>query len=504
MVNVDGKPHLKVFCTTLISGGLLMSACSPAPEKTEEKSRPNIVLIVADDLGTDHLGVYGHPNIPTPNLDSLASRGMLFTNAYCTSASCSASRSVILTGLFNHANGQFGHSHDYHHFKTYENVVSLPAILKKEGYTTGRIGKFHIAPDHVYPFDSVMIGNARNGVEMANRARSFIDASDGPFFLYFCTDDPHRGGGVADEIDTRPNRFGNKPPGDEYAGVKTREYSPDEVIVPDYLPDNLATREELAQYYQSVDRMDQGIGRLLQVLRESGKSENTLVIFMSDNGIAFPGAKTNLYDPAMRLPFIISFPPLIQEGSVSNAMISWVSITPTLLDILGVLPSDYSIPHTPAKDDRWWLFPPVNEKFHGTSFKAALQGQSEGFDEIFASHTFHEITMYYPMRVIQNRSYKLIWNIASGLQYPHASDLWESSTWQSLGSNKDNIFGKRIVKDYLHRAEFELYDMVNDPDEINNLAYIQENDALVNEYKNKLKLFQEATNDPWQVKWEYK
>jgi N-sulfoglucosamine sulfohydrolase len=122
---------------------------------------------------------------------------------------------------------------------------------------------------------------------------------------------------------------------------------------------------------------------------------------------------------------------------------------------------------------------------------------------IYASHTFHEITMYYPMRVVQDRKYKLIWNIASGLQYPHASDLWESSTWQSVSQDEDNLYGKRTIRDYLHRPEFELYDMVNDPDEIENLALNTEYDSILNRYQEKIKEFQQQTNDPWVVKWEY-
>jgi N-sulfoglucosamine sulfohydrolase len=488
-------------CSMFLTG--ILPSCQTEQKKDTQIQFPNIVLMIADDLGTDDLGVYGNPAIPTPNLDYLASQGMIFTNAYCTSASCSASRSVVLTGLYNHANGQFGHSHDFHHFKTFENVISLPQILKDAGYITGRIGKFHIAPDEIYPFDSIMPANARSSVEMANRSKSFIESATQPFFLYFCTDDPHRGGGIAEEIPTQPDRFGNRPEG--YPGVETRLFQPEDVIVPEYLPDNLATRHELAQYYQSVNRMDQGFGRLFDVLKETGNWENTIVIFLSDNGIAFPGAKTNLYDPAMRLPLVFYYPPLIEKGSVSNAMVNWTYLTPTILDILGILPEDDSIPGQFQRDENYqrWLYPPLNEKFHGKSFKTALSGNPEGFDEIYASHTFHEITMYYPMRVLQDRQYKFIWNIASGLEYPHASDLWESSTWSSVSGNMNNKLGKRKIEDYIKRPEFELYDMANDPYEIVNLAYQSDFANLLEEYKEKIRQFQQNTSDPWIVKWEH-
>ncbi len=496
---------MKSFYPTLAAASMILSGCQTEKEEQKENRLPNIVLMVADDLGREDLGAYGHPNIPTPNLDYLASQSMRFTNAYCTSASCSASRSVILTGLYNHATGQYGHTHQFHHFSTFDNVISLPRILKDNGYLTGRIGKYHVAPEEIYPFDSVMPGNSRNGHQMALRSKSFIESAEKPFFLYFCTDDPHRGGGKVEEIPTQPDRFGNKPAGEEYDGIITRAYNPEDVIVPDYLPDTQETRDELAQYYQSVDRMDQGFGKLFEVLKETGNWENTIIIFMSDNGIAFPGAKTNLYDPAMRLPLLVYYPALAEKGSVSNAMVNWSYIAPTLLDILGLLPADNSIPGTTEKTDDypWWEFPAVNETYHGKSFKTALEGNPEGFDEIYASHTFHEITMYYPMRVVQDRKYKLIWNIASGLQYPNASDLWESSTWQSVAQNENNMFGKRTIRDYLYRAEFELYDMENDPHETRNLATADDYAYLLQEYMDKLKHFQQETNDPWVVKWIY-
>ncbi|MHC4229746.1 MAG: sulfatase-like hydrolase/transferase, partial [Planctomycetota bacterium] len=158
-----------------------------------ESTRPNVVLIVSDDHGLETLGCYGNPVIKTPNLDALAGEGVRFTNAFCTTASCSASRSVILSGMYNHANGQYGHQHSYHHFISFPNVKSLPVLLTEAGYRTGRIGKYHVAPDEVYKFDIALPGNSRSPVQMADNCRDFVGADDGkPFFLYFCTSDPHR------------------------------------------------------------------------------------------------------------------------------------------------------------------------------------------------------------------------------------------------------------------------------------------------------------------------
>ena len=124
--------------------------------------------------------------------------------------------------------------------------------------------------------------------------------------------------------------------------------------------------------------------------------------------------------------------------------------------------------------------------------------------EVFGSHTFHEITMYYPMRVVRERRYKLIWNIAHGLPYPFASDLWAAPTWQAqwkLGMSAR--YGAKTVRSYVHRPAFELYDIDQDPHEGKNLADSPEHADLLARLKVKMKTFQGKTNDPWILKWRY-
>jgi N-sulfoglucosamine sulfohydrolase len=449
-----------------------------------QDKRPNIVLIVSDDHGLEALGCYGNKVIKTPNLDQLAAEGVRFTNAFCTTASCSASRSVILTGMYNHANGQYGHQHSYHHFISFPNIKSLPVQLTEAGYRTARIGKYHVAPDEVYKFDVALRGNSRSPVEMADNCRDFISGDDDkPFFLYFCMSDPHRGGGKAEELPTKPDRFGNRVTGG-YPGVKEVEYGPEEVVVPPFLPDSPECRAELAQYYQAVSRVDQGVGRLLGVLREAGKYDNTVVIYISDNGVAFPGAKTTLYEPGMKLPCIVRSPLQRRKGITCNALINYADLAPTIMDFAEALNK--------------------KNEFQGRSFKSVLERQKPwGWDVTYASHTFHEITMYYPMRVVRERRYKLIWNIAHGLDYPFASDLWASSTWQATIERGEKYYGKRTVEAYIHRPEFELYDLENDPHEVENLADNPKHKGTLSRLQSKLKAFQKQTNDPWIVKWEY-
>ncbi|WP_034043006.1 sulfatase family protein [Wocania ichthyoenteri] len=445
------------------------------------QDRPNIILFVADDHGIDALGCYGNNIIKTPNLDKLAAQGTRFNNAYCTSASCSASRSVILSGKFGHATGSYGHVHDYHHFSTYDDVQTLPVLLEKAGYETARIGKYHVAPEQVYHFNKVLKADPRNTVEMAEQCENVLK-SDKPFFLYFCTDDPHRGHPFEPEAWDMPNDFGNKKEG--YKGVETVSYNPEDVLVPSFLPDTKQTREEIAQYYQSISRIDQGFGKLMTMLQETGKANSTIVFYISDNGMAFPGAKTTVYEPGIKLPCIIKDPTKSSKGTTNNAMISWVDLTPTILDMAEV---DYK-----------------KEDFHGKSFNNIIdQKKPEGWNDIYASHTFHEITMYYPMRVVRSGDYKLIYNISWRLEYPIASDLWASSTWQSIHRNSIEYYGPKKVSEFLFRPEFELFDLSNDPNEANNLAKNKFYFEILENMKSKLKVFQLKTSDPWLIMWNH-
>lgn len=483
----------------VLGTGIVAAQGADAPKK-------HIVIFIADDHGQD-TGAYGNPIIQTPNLDALAEEGTRFTYAFATTASCSASRSVILTGLHNHRNGQYGHAHSYHHFKSYDYLKSLPALLRDVGYRTASAGKYHVAPESAYPFDHFFRGEIRNSVAMTEQVRDFVSAEDErPFFLYFATYDPHRGGKTqktfGEDFAGPVNGFGNR--NDGFTGIEPITYDPDEVLVPEWLPDNAATRAELAEYYQSVSRLDQGFGALMNLLKEAGIYEQTLIIYMSDHGIAMPGAKTTVYEPGLRSPLIVRHPEARQRGIVSDAMISWVDITPTLLAYAGAEEPTYP-QHVVNYEVAHYAMLPEEHGLHGRSFLSIIdEPRPNGWNEVYASHTFHEIHMYYPMRVVRDRQYKLIWNIAHGLPYPFASDLWVSATWQEVyQQGPDAMYGVRTVQDYIHRPAFELYDIAADPNEAHNLAADPAYAEVLATYQAKLRIFQERTSDPWVFKWHY-
>jgi N-sulfoglucosamine sulfohydrolase len=300
--------------------------------------------------------------------------------------------------------------------------------------------------------------------EIASQAQRFFSADDRPFFLVIGFADPHRAA----------RAFANE---GSYRGVQAVHYRPDDVPLPYFISDHLDARRDLADYYESISRLDQGIGMTLKVLDDSGKADQTLVIYLSDNGMPFVGAKTTLYDAGIRLPLIVRSPDVAQRGRVNDAMVSWIDIAPTVLDWCGVtLPS--ALP--------------------GRSFLKVLdQEHPPGWDEIYASHTFHEITMYYPMRAVRTRRYKLIWNLAHELPFSLAADLSGSPTWQGVLARKDPQMGQRSVAEFLHRPEYELYDLESDPDELHNLARDPSRSSVVADLKGRLKARMEQTGDPW-------
>lgn len=333
--------------------------------------------------------------------------------------------------------------------------------MSEAGYRTWSVGKFHVAPKETYPFDRYE--GVKSPIEMAEISRELIEEkSSDPFFLYFCTTEPHR----------------------PFKREGSTEVDPSEVIVPDYLPDTPESRKELAQYYMSVERADSGLKRLISILKETGHWEDTLIIFVSDNGIAFPGAKTNMFEPGVRMPCVVRDPRLSEQGGTSKAMITYADIAPTILDYAGV-----------SFDGK---------TMHGASFLSTLtSSDTQGRDEVFLSHTFHEVTMYYPVRVLRERQYKLTWNIAHGLEFPFASDLYASETWQGILKTGATHYGKRTVDAYLHRDKFELFDLENDPDELINLAHDPDYAPILLRMQEKLKTYQKQTADPWISKWEY-
>ncbi len=450
-------------------------------------SQRNVVLIIADDLGLD-LGCYGNDWIKTPNLDALAGRGVRFTHAFTTVASCSPSRAAVLTGQYVHTNGQYGLAHAEHHQSTFDRVRSVPAILNDAGYRTGVVGKLHVTPPAGYPFTAdLQKVHSRNPKHMADRIGAFLAGEAGgpgngkekPFFLLVGFSDPHRAGSDFTSVNEQQRRQPGAGPA----------YDPARVKVPAHLPDQPEVRAELAGYAECVARLDRGVGLVMKAIEDAGRADDTLILFISDNGIPFPGAKTNLYEPGVRLPLIVASPDLKRRGGTCDAMTSWVDLAPTILDWAGVKAGGAGAPAS---------------EMPGRSLLPILEQEKPlGWDVVYGSHVFHQVTMYYPMRMIRTRRHKLILNLAHGLPFPFASDLHASATWQGVLKRNDPLFGRRATTAYVNRPRWELYDLEKDPGELTNLADDPASKPVLDGLQGRLRQWQEQTRDPWVVKYEH-
>ncbi len=449
------------------------AASAPLASAAAHAPRRNVLLIVADDHGYDMSGTGG--TVRTPVLDRLAREGTLFTDAYAAVSSCSSSRAVLYTGLYSHTNGMYGLAHDVHNFSLLDDVKTLPWMLKQAGYATALVGKLHVKPLPLLAYDDWLLperaGN-RDVAAMAHAAGRWMhERGKQPFFLTVGYSDPHRAGD--------PSHFGNTR---DWPEVTRQRYRPDQVQLPAHLPDLPGVREDLAQYYEAVSRMDSGVGLLLDELAAAGHADDTLVIYLSDNGRPFPGAKDNLYSDGIRLPLIVRAPGQHKRGLRCRAMVSWIDIAPTILDWAGVAPpADYRLLPLPGRS----LLPVLDTP------------DPAGWDEVFATHSFHEINQYYPTRALRTRRYSYFRNLEPGLPVPIASDVALSPSWQAIVAAPGAKLGQRSLAAFQHRPAEELYDLAADPDEVLNLAGDPAHAATLAAVRQQLADWRTATHDPW-------
>lgn len=381
-------------------------------------SRPNILWLIADDLGDRDLGCYGHPSIRTENLDRLAGRGVRFDSAFVTTSSCSPSRASVFTGKYPHATG----AEDLH-VPLPEGQKILPAHLSALGYYTANVGKLHLGPHAAAQFDRVedSLGAWQAVLEQRPDGK--------PFFLAVGFNDPHR----------------------PYApGAIPDPTSPDNVLVPPYLADTPETRQDLAYYYDYVTRMDREIGRIVSRIDSLGLTGNTLVVFFSDNGMPFPRAKTSCYDSGVRVPMIVSRPGHLPQGQTSRALVSTVDLAPSTLALLG----------REAPDEMQGL--DLSRLF--------LEPAADGREYVFTERNWHNIDDH--IRSARDSRYKYIRNFFPRQMTPLASDLMSSPSYGSLLELRDL---NRLTREQMRlfmvpRAGEELYDTRSDPWEFVNLA----------------------------------
>ena len=401
--------------------------------------QPNILYIHSHDTGR-YVQPYGYP-VPTPNIQALAEDGVVFRQAFCAGPTCSPSRAALLTGQCPHNNGMLGLAH--YGFSLNDYNQHIIHTLREAGYYSALIGVQHITEyPEIIGYDKVTVGGNLDAQTAGEYAAEFLrDAPPQPFFLSVGTFETHREFPQADPEDqsqyTRP---------------------------PQPISDTPETRADFADFKKSARLFDEGVGSILDALEQSGLADNTLVICTTDHGIAFPGMKCNLTDHGMGVMLIMRGPGGFDSGKVCDAMVSHIDVYPTICDLLEITPPD---------------------RLQGKSMLPLVRGQVEEInEEIFSEVTYH--AAYEPKRCVRTSRYKYIrrFDDRTAPTLPNcddsaAKDMWLEHDWRN-----------RPV------AREQLYDLVFDPTESNNLAENPAAGDLLQEMRQRLDRWMRKTDDP--------
>ncbi|MEM6915968.1 MAG: sulfatase [Verrucomicrobiota bacterium] len=385
---------------------------------------PNVLLILADDLSWFDLGCYGNKDVRTPNIDKLASDGMKFSNAFTATAMCAPTRQQLYTGLFPVRNGAMAN-----HSEVKPGTKSMVHHLGSLGYDVHLYGKTHFGPTDSFPFEITK--------------KLIVPKGPNPFCLVVATKMPHQ------------------------PWPKNETYDPEKLTLPPYFIDNPETRLAMARYYTEVTQLDGVVGDLLSQLEANGQADNTVVIFTSEQGSAFFGGKWTCYDRGLKTALIVRWPGEIEPGSKSDALVQYVDVVPTLVELAG---GDSTTVDTGRNGA-----PGGGNGFDGKSFLEILRGQREEHHPyVYGVHTMQGAWVGgpFPIRSIRDDRYKFIWNLMP--ERPFANFLMvedKLNCWRSwVRDAAADPAAAEIVERWVKRPEFEFYDTENDPFELVNLA----------------------------------
>lgn len=419
--------------------------------RTESQaSDPNIIFIIADDVGWNDLGCYGNEVVHTPNIDALAAKGLRFDNAFLTASSCSPSRCSMITGRYPHNTG----AAELHSPLPIEQIP-FPLQLKEHGYHTVQAGKSHFGPNALRAFDKAheMEGANHSGAGrwvqcLKERPR------DKPFFAWFAAIDAHRA--------WQHDSLGYT-------------HDPASIPVPPFLADDAETRKDLASYYHEISRWDYYIGEVVKELKAQEIYQNTAIFILSDNGMPFPRAKTRVYDSGMKTPLIVHWPARIDQGAVTRALVSSIDIGPTILDIAGV---------------------PTLPSFQGKSFLSIIQHPNLDFRQyVFSEHNWHDYEAH--ERMVRSTQFLYIKNNRTHLSNGGPADSKRSASQTSLDSlyAQGKLNAAQVDIFVTPRSSEELFDVNNDPWQLHNLAGDPKWSVTLEKYRNLLLEWMQSTHD---------
>ncbi|MDA9858689.1 sulfatase-like hydrolase/transferase [Rubripirellula sp.] len=418
-------------------------------------AKPNILFIVSED-NSDHLGCYGEERVHTPHLDGLATAGVRYTRAYVPYSVCSPSRAAFLTGFYTRQTGHIGLA--THRFAMHRDFKTMPAYFQEAGYYTGFIGKTHINPANLVEdyVDHRAIRDANFGKTtsiktVASEARAVMQKavdSNQPFLLIVNYADAHR-------------RFVRKSKHGFPSVLVDQEISPYSWIG----SDSPHLREELRDYLNCINRLDEGIGMILDDVDEMKIRDNTLVVYISDHGADFPRGKGSIYENGTRIPMIVSYPKGFPQGKVESAMVSTTDILPTMLQAAGL---------------------PIPKELPGFALQQIDRGQVPVRKYIHTFTTGSSPNLLYLQFGIRDDRYKLVYNPDRALNRLAVSRYKNSQ-----------LPSEQHQQCFLYPPEYELFDLQDDPDEWKNLDGDPQHAATKQRLLTAMRHFQKQINDPF-------
>lgn len=400
---------------------------------------PNFLIILADDCTYNDLPLYGGKNARTPNIDKLAAQGLTFNRAYVSMAICQPCRSELYTGQYPLRNGCA-----WNHSASRPTTRSLPYYLGARGYRVGVAGKTDVFPRTSFPFEDVpgFDGNCvRNPTKphTLDAIRNFMARKrDEPFCLVIGLVEPHVPWVMGDPS----------------------QYPPGKIKLPPNIADTKRTREDFGRYLAEITYMDGQVGEILEALKSEGAEANTLVLFSSEQGSQFPGNKWTCWDTGLHTGLIARWPGNISAGKRTDALVGYVDVVPTLLELAGVDSASTGV------------------TLDGTSFAAVLRGERQTHREFaYAIHNNLPEGPAYPSRTITDGEWRYIRNLTPDEIYIQKylmgsqggnelnNPYW--GTWMFTSEQKAETY--RLIKRYMTRPAEELYHTTADPYEMTNL-----------------------------------
>jgi uncharacterized sulfatase len=428
-------------------------------------TKPNILIIMADDCTYNDLPLYGGQNAKTPNIDSLAAAGLTFNRAYLSEAMCQPCRAELYSGRYPLGNGCA-----WNHSASLSSVTSMPQHLSALGYRVGLAGKVHVKPAAAFPFEKIdgFDSNCvRNPTKpfFLNKVDEFISRGNGdqPFCLVVALVEPHVPWVMGD----------------------ASAYPPKQLSLPLNIADTVRTREDFSKYLAEITYMDSQVGELLAALKQQGHEDDTVVLFSSEQGAQFPGCKWTNWDTGLHTALVARWPGKIAAGERTDALVQYADVLPTLVRLAGGKPDEH--------------------KYDGTDFSDVLFGKTDEHRKyVYGIHNNIPEGPAYPIRTVSDGTYRYIHNLKPDAVYIEKhlmgsrgsgelnNPYWATWVWDSYSQPATY----RLVSRYVSRPEYQLYHTAEDPYEMTNLAGRPKQAVRQKRLREELQRWMQQQNDP--------